>query len=142
MCLMTAADRPTSPWSRADSDAVFAVTAWAVSAVEQGTVRALAITGQERHPNLPDVPTLRSFGIESDTTLWAGLYAPKGASDALVTKIDGFVQEVIKDKTYKKMMKNLGNIIQYLGPEEFQKSILAADRSIEKIAVKVREEQK
>ena len=125
-----------------DSDAVFAVTAWAVSAVEQGTVRALAITGQERHPNLPDVPTLRSFGIDSDTTLWAGLYAPKGASDALVAKIDGFVQEIIKDKTYKKMMKNLGNIIQYLGPEDFQKSITAADKSIEKIAVKVREEQK
>lgn len=125
-----------------DTDAVFAISAWAVAAHKQGTVRALAITGKERHPDLPDVPTMRSFGIESDTHLWCGIYAPKDTPDALVNKIDGFVQEIIANKTYKKMMANMEMIIRYSGPEEFKQSILEADAGLVEIAKTLKEGQK
>lgn len=115
-----------------DADAVFAVTGWAVSAVEQGLVRALAVTGQQRYPHLMDVPTLREFGIPSDTTLWAGIYAPKGTSDEIVNKIDEFVRQIMENETYIEMMTNLGNIIEYLGPADFAASI---DRAVEAIKV-------
>lgn len=117
-----------------DADAVFAVTAWAVGAIQDGLVRGLAITGKERHPLLPDVPTFREFGIESDTTLWAGIYAPKDTPDEIVDLIDQYTRGIMKDKTYQKMMGKLGNRIQYLGPEDFAKFIKEAQNSIRKIS--------
>lgn len=125
-----------------DADAVFAVSSWAISATNQGTLRPLAITGKDRHPELPDVPTLRSFGIESDATLWCGLYAPKDTPDALVKKLDGFVQQIIADKSYKKLMANLDNVVRYLGPEDFKQSIMEADAELSKIATALKEAQK
>lgn len=116
-----------------DTDVTFGVTAWAVNAIQDGLLRGLAITGKERHPSLPDIPTLREFGIESDTTLFCGIYAPKDTPDEIVNKFNEYTRELINDLTYKKMMDNLGNIINYLPAEEFSNVILESKQNIQKI---------
>lgn len=47
-----------------------------VPLVRSGRLRALAITGPQRAPSLPDVPTLTQAGIAFDTVGWYAMFAP------------------------------------------------------------------
>jgi tripartite-type tricarboxylate transporter receptor subunit TctC len=56
--------------------------------LEAGTLRAIAQTGKERWPTLPNVPTLAEAGIknaESDT--FQGMYAPAGTPQPIIDRI-------------------------------------------------------
>jgi tripartite-type tricarboxylate transporter receptor subunit TctC len=47
--------------------------------VKGGKIRALAVTGSERSPELPDVPSMAEAGFpEVDTHLWSGFFVPAG----------------------------------------------------------------
>ena len=59
--------------------AMFATLPSAVSLIQGGTVRALAVTGQHRSPILPDVPTAIEAGLPGVVvTTWNGVMAPAG----------------------------------------------------------------
>src|SRR5664280_1337066 len=51
----------------------------AIPLVKGGKSRALAVTGAERSPELPDVPSMAEVGYpEVDTQLWSGFFVPAG----------------------------------------------------------------
>src|SRR5215813_11719546 len=45
--------------------------------VKSGTVRALAVTAQNRVEDFPDVPTMKEAGADVDAVIWTGVFAPK-----------------------------------------------------------------
>ena len=53
--------------------------------VQSGQVRALAITGKDRDPVAPNIPTAVESGVvpNYDVTTWYGLYGPKGMPPAV-----------------------------------------------------------
>ncbi len=54
----------------------------------QGTIRALAVSGEKRWPSLPDVPTLVESGYPGFVTdTFAGLFAPAGTPKDIVDKL-------------------------------------------------------
>jgi tripartite-type tricarboxylate transporter receptor subunit TctC len=60
--------------------------------VEQGKLRALAVTSTRRLPNLPDVPTLDEAGVRGYESLsWSGLVAPAGTPRAIVNTLNAAV---------------------------------------------------
>lgn len=62
--------------------------------IRAGTVRALALTGDERSRALPDIPTLKEKGLASfDSGSWFGLFAPRGTPGTVVEAINGAVNE-------------------------------------------------
>jgi tripartite-type tricarboxylate transporter receptor subunit TctC len=62
--------------------------------IKGGTVRALAVTGTERAPLLPDVPTVAEAGVPGyQNYVWFGLWAPKKTPPEVVQKLH---QEVVK----------------------------------------------
>jgi tripartite-type tricarboxylate transporter receptor subunit TctC len=68
---------------------VMAAAAGAVlSQVTSGQVRPLAVTGEARMPQLPDVPTLREQN-EPDIGVyaWIGLFAPRGTPEDRVARL-------------------------------------------------------
>lgn len=69
--------------------------------VEGGQAKVLVLTGKERTPVLPDVPTLDEAGIASDVSLgfWWGLFAPAGVSDEVKSKLDAALQQVLADQS-------------------------------------------
>ncbi|WP_207537794.1 Bug family tripartite tricarboxylate transporter substrate binding protein [Sabulicella rubraurantiaca] len=48
----------------------------AAAHIRQGSVRALATSGEMRHPAFPEVPTLREAGFDLVTSSWFGLSGP------------------------------------------------------------------
>jgi tripartite-type tricarboxylate transporter receptor subunit TctC len=74
----------------------------ALGQIKGGTVRALAVTGRERSPLLPDVPTVEEAGVPGYTYYtWFGLWAPKKTPPPIVAKLNAEIQKALADPTVK-----------------------------------------
>jgi tripartite-type tricarboxylate transporter receptor subunit TctC len=89
----------------------FANAASATRYVENGQLRALAVTSAERASNLPDVPTIKELGFPNySVTEWGGLFAPAGTPPAVVAKLTREVQAAVKDPDVRARITALGVI--------------------------------
>lgn len=60
----------------------------AIPLVREGRLRALAVTGERRVPQLPDVPTLTEAGLPGIViTGWHGVFAPAGTPDGELDRL-------------------------------------------------------
>ena len=80
-----------------------------------GRLRALAVTGKTRSPQLPDVPTAAQAGLpDFENTAWFGLFAPAGTPKDVVAKIERDTAAVLRDtevkaRLYVQGMQPIGN---------------------------------
>jgi tripartite-type tricarboxylate transporter receptor subunit TctC len=75
----------------------------ALGQIKGGSVRALAVTGKERSPLLPDVPTVAEAGVPDYVYyVWFGLWAPKQTPKAITEKLYAEVQKALADPEVKK----------------------------------------
>ena len=96
----------------------------AIDFIRSGKVRALAVTTKERLKAFPDVPTYAELGFPNvDIFGWRGVIGPKGLPKAIVDQWAKAVQETMERRGWKKMVKAVGDIPRYMGPEEFTKLI-------------------
>jgi tripartite-type tricarboxylate transporter receptor subunit TctC len=56
--------------------------------VEEGKLRALAVSSPQRSSALPDVPTLREQNVDVGVTTWTGVTAAPGTPPAVVEKLN------------------------------------------------------
>ena len=62
--------------------------------IKSGKLRALGVTGSQRIPLLPDVPTVSEAGLPGyEAGIWFAMVAPKATSPAIVQRLN---QEVVK----------------------------------------------
>ena len=62
--------------------------------IRDGKARALAVTGQTRSPDLPDVPTMIESGYPDYVlTFWTGVVAPAATPPEIVAKINAAINE-------------------------------------------------
>lgn len=80
-----------------------------------GRLRALAVTGKTRSPQLPDVPTASEAGLPGfENTAWFGLFAPAGTPKDVVAKVERDTAAVLRDtevkaRLYVQGMRPVGN---------------------------------
>jgi tripartite-type tricarboxylate transporter receptor subunit TctC len=81
--------------------------------VESGKLRLLAIAGKQRHPRIPDIPTMPEAGFpEVQMEQWFGLFAPAGTPPAIVRKLnDEFVKALQSDDVKNKLLPQVVSII-------------------------------
>ena len=78
--------------------------------VESGKLRAIAVTGDARSPQLPDVATMRESGFgEIEATYWNGLLAPAGTPAAIVTRLNAAVNQALAVPEVHAALKKLGS---------------------------------
>ena len=66
-------------------------------AMKEGRVRALAQTGMQRLPALPDVPTINESGLPGyDTGSWYGVLAPAGTPRAIITTLNTELVRILR----------------------------------------------
>lgn len=84
-----------------------------------GTMRALAIIARDRIPVLPDVPTTNELGFGEGFATPFGLYVPKGAPEAAVTRLRKACADIVKSQDFRATMTKFGQTIDYLDGPEF-----------------------
>ena len=89
--------------------------------VRGGTVRALAVTSQQRTPQMPDLPTVdEAAGTKGyELIAWFGLFTPAGVSDEVVDKLNEAVRNAAASAEVKAALTDrLGMLIAPSSPEE------------------------
>ncbi len=88
------------------------------SLVDGNKARLLAVAGESRSPNFPDVPTFREQGYDLVATPWYGLFAPAGTPPAIVERLSKAVIAVIHEPALHKRLIDMGVEPTGLGPEK------------------------
>ena len=92
----------------------------AVAMIKGGKVRALASTGDQRTPALPDVPTFKELGYPAIyLSTWYGLAAPKGTPQAVIDAVHAALLDGLKKTDAGKRLEELGFEIKTLPPAAF-----------------------
>jgi tripartite-type tricarboxylate transporter receptor subunit TctC len=95
-------------------------TAGMVGHIKAGKLRALAVTGAARSPQLPDVPTVMESGVPNfEAYVWMGLLAPKGTPQPIVERLNREVLAALQEDDVKRYMANAGIEIVGSSPAGF-----------------------
>jgi tripartite-type tricarboxylate transporter receptor subunit TctC len=91
------------------TDIFFSSTATALSHVQSGKLRPIAVTTAQRIPALPNVPTVAESGVPGyEVILWHGLIGPKGLPRPIVDRINGEVTKALKLKETAEQLQSDG----------------------------------
>ena len=86
--------------------------------IKGGTLRAIAVTGAQRSPSAPDIPTVAETiaGFAAET--WFGIVAPAGTPYAILAKLNASARQALVDDDTKKRFADLGMTNGGSSPEE------------------------
>lgn len=88
--------------------------------IRAGRFRALAVTGAQRAPELPDVPTMAEAGVPNMVvTAWFGLFAPAGTPQPIIDRLHQVVSGVLKTPEIQKRFAEMGGQAGGNTPAEF-----------------------
>jgi tripartite-type tricarboxylate transporter receptor subunit TctC len=73
-----------------------------------GKVRIIAVTGNQRDPQVPEVPTLRESGVNMDATAWFAMYGPAGLRGETLARLEKAMMKIARDPATKDKMVKLG----------------------------------
>lgn len=90
------------------TDLFFATAPPIMGQVKSGKLKLLALTGEQRTPAFPDVPTFRELGIDVTVTQWYGLVAPAGTPDAIVQRLSKAVSEGLRNAELQRVVRQDG----------------------------------
>jgi tripartite-type tricarboxylate transporter receptor subunit TctC len=89
--------------------------------IKAGKLRALATTGPQRWPGLPDVPTVAEQGVAGyDVRSWAGLMAPAGTPRAVIGRLNAEVQKALPIPAVKARLEDMGGEVRGSTPDEMK----------------------
>jgi tripartite-type tricarboxylate transporter receptor subunit TctC len=100
----------------------FASLAAALSLLQDGKLRAVAVTSRERMPQLPDVPALAEAGPElKDYELlnWFGLFATGGTPEAVIAKLNAVVNDGLRNKKIADFLQGQGIVPRPMNAPEY-----------------------
>jgi len=91
-----------------------------ISHIKGGKLKVLAITGEQRSPLLPEVPTLAEAGVKDAVVYsWQAIGAPKGLSAEVRDALHGAMMLALKDTELARKLTDLGFEIVASSPKEF-----------------------
>mgnify|MGYP000499935795 CR=1 FL=1 len=97
--------------------------------IKAGKLKALAMLAEVRHPNFPDVPTLREAGYGKEGgDSWFGILAPAGTSPDAVARLDKAIAEALQAPDVIEKSHKGGMRVTYLNPADFRSQIGSESR--------------
>jgi tripartite-type tricarboxylate transporter receptor subunit TctC len=77
--------------------------------IRDGSVKAYAVTSEERLAAAPDIPTLAEMGLPAASwTAWYGFFAPRGTQSEIIGKLNAATAEALADATVRSRFLDLG----------------------------------
>jgi tripartite-type tricarboxylate transporter receptor subunit TctC len=94
-------------------------TSTAVSHIQSGALRGLAVTAGKRVDGLPDVPTFAEAGLPGvDVSLWFAVLVPTGTPAPIIKKLNADIAQVVADPDFKQALAVRGFDAVSSSPEE------------------------
>jgi tripartite-type tricarboxylate transporter receptor subunit TctC len=110
-------------------DLTFAVVPSALPFIQNGKLRALAVTSPQRSPVAPDVRTMREAGLPGcEFGSWIGLLAPSATPKDIIVKLHDEVEKAVKSGLHTKLTE-IGFDVTRGTPEQFA-ALITKDAAI------------
>ncbi len=98
----------------------FMSTLLAVPYLKQGRLRALGVTGEQRAPVLPDVPTVAEAGVAGYAmTNWYGMLVAAGTPKALIERLNADVVKILNLPELRERIASEGAAVVGSTPDQF-----------------------
>jgi tripartite-type tricarboxylate transporter receptor subunit TctC len=93
--------------------------------ISAGTLKAIAVTSPERHPALPDVPTVEQAGLPGFVVMsWYGLAFPAGTPRPIVDKMNEALHAVLARDDVRQQLIKVGALPATSTPEELKAHVV------------------
>ena len=102
-----------------------------ISNVQAGQLRILAVFGDKRLENFPNVPTGIEQGVRLSLDQWRGAVAPPNTPPNIVAALHDILKKVIQDPEFVSKMKELSTEVSYADGRTFGEDIKAEDKRYE-----------
>jgi tripartite-type tricarboxylate transporter receptor subunit TctC len=81
--------------------------------VDAGKLRGIAVTGRDRSPMLPDIPTLTEsgYGGFEDVVIWLGMVAPAGTPEPIAKKLEAELMRIARLPDVSKRIKESSSVL-------------------------------
>jgi tripartite-type tricarboxylate transporter receptor subunit TctC len=88
--------------------------------IQEGKLRALAVTSEARSPDLPNIPTMAESGFPRLTRgSWTGLWAPAGTPTDIVGALNSEISATVTTAAMRAALKKLDFEPKVLSPQAF-----------------------
>ncbi len=98
-------------------DSMFVAIGPAKAMISAGKIRPIAIADEVRHPNYPDIPTMKEGGVDITMPFWESIVVPAGTPDDVVKVLDEAIRKSFEDPGIQKRIKDSGLDVSYLDTE-------------------------
>ena len=92
-----------------------------------GRVRLLGVTTAKPVAAVQEVPTIASSGLPGtqgfDSSIWFGIFAPKGTDAAVVHKLSTALRQVLEQPELRQRFESQGNAVRIETPEQFRQTV-------------------
>lgn len=87
--------------------------------IAAGKLRPLVVTSKSRIPSLGDVPSAPEAGYaDLDVSSWFAMYAPAGTPKAVVDKLAGDIEAIMRTEAFRKKAETLGAEAKFMSPQQ------------------------
>ena len=103
------------------ADVLFETIGASLGQVRAGTLKAIAVTGKDRFPTVPDVPAAVESGLVPgfDVTTWYGIFGPPGLPAPVVERLNRTLMDVIADDKVRERILTAGVMVKGSSAADF-----------------------
>ena len=103
------------------ADVLFDTVSALLGQVQSGALKALAVTGKDRFPAVPNIPAAAESGVLPgyDVTTWYGVFGPPGVPATVVAKLNKTLNDVIADDKVRERLVTVGVVVKGSTAAEF-----------------------
>lgn len=92
--------------------------------IQEGKLRALAVTGSTRSAKLPDVPTMVEAGVEGyEATAWSGVFVPAGTPEAIVERLNEVMAKALESDKIQTRYRDIGGEAVAMSQPDFARFV-------------------
>lgn len=91
----------------------------AMPRVNSGSLKAIAIAAEKRHPSAPNVPTFRELGVDVVFGSWFGFLVPTGTPTPIQNELIKGIETALKNQNVLNAINGTGLFIDALKPAAF-----------------------
>jgi tripartite-type tricarboxylate transporter receptor subunit TctC len=114
----------------------FSSLAAALPLIQDGRLRAVAVTSRQRMPQLPDAAPLAEAAVELEgyeLLNWFGLFAPAATPSPIVVRLNEIVVRGLRDRAISETLDAQGIVPRIMTPAQYREFVAAETEKFGKI---------